>query len=326
MSTTKIEWTDSSWNPITGCEPISAGCQKCYARKMAIRLQGRAGYPRADPFQPGTVHPDKWADPIRWRKPRKIFVCSMGDLFHVDVRKHDFHAVIGIIAATPRHTFQLLTKRPENALRRMKRLAEMSESERCSVLHEAVKHAMGYDHPKRPAVNSCPWPLPNLWIGVTTENQPMADKRLPMLFDIPAAVRFVSVEPMLSPVNLDPWIKRVDVCHGGCEAESVPQDKDRCPECGRTNMLISVWGDEQLNQLQSGERYGIDGVHPGDDGPSLHWVICGAETGGGARPMDPEWARSIRDRCTEAGVSFFLKKLSDKSHELDGKRWEQFPR
>ena len=171
MSKTKIEWADQVWNPVTGCTPISEGCKNCYAARMARRLAGRNGYPRYQPFEP-TMHPDRLSEPSSWKKPQRIFVCSMGDLFHDYVlNENDF--LIKIFAQmllNKHHTFMLLTKRPANALRFMKR------------------------HYKS---------LPqHIWLGMTAENQRAADERIPILLQIPAAKHFVSVEPMLGPMKL----------------------------------------------------------------------------------------------------------------------------
>ncbi len=164
---TEIEWAEETWNPITGCTPVSPGCANCYARRMAQRLKGRYGYPKDEPFRV-TLHPDRMAEPLKWRKPRRVFVCSMGDLFHPDVSVNWWADVFKVMCECPQHTFQLLTKRPEGALFLRR----------------------GYRAP------------PNIWWGVTAENQEWADKRIPVLLAIPAAVRFVSFEPLLGPVDL----------------------------------------------------------------------------------------------------------------------------
>lgn len=162
---TKIEWADATWSPITGCTPISDGCEHCYAK----RLFGRNLWDYD--FTPGTFHEDRLTTPLRWKNPRRIFVCSMGDLFHEDV---PYDAIRRVLAATdqaPQHTYMLLTKRPGNMLAYCKQRG----------LHGD-----------------------NIWLGVTAEDQAAADERIPVLLDIPAAVRFVSCEPLLGPVNLDP--------------------------------------------------------------------------------------------------------------------------
>lgn len=181
---TKIEWCDEVWNPITGCTPISEGCQNCYAKRMAKRLRGRFGYPDFPNEFKVTFHPDRLDLPLKWRKPRRVFVNSMGDLFHDDVDTHWIDDVLEVIAACPQHTFMMLTKRPENIDHK---LYEITKAHGCRELG-------GGDY------------LPNLWLGVTAENQKRADERIPLLLSIPAAKHFVSVEPMLGPVDLTNWL------------------------------------------------------------------------------------------------------------------------
>lgn len=175
MSKTKIEWTDFSWNPITGCSPVSEGCEHCYARRMAQRLKGRYGYPQDDPFRV-TFHLDRLEQPLKWKKPRHIFVVSMGDLFHEDVDGtwivNIFEDVIWPTRDT--HIYLLLTKRPE----RMAAFFDLF---------------LGW----KDWYQQYP-----VWLGVTAENQQRADERIPILLQIPAAKHFVSIEPMLGPVSL----------------------------------------------------------------------------------------------------------------------------
>lgn len=251
---TKIEWATETWNPVTGCTPISEGCQNCYAKRMANRLRGRYGYSEDDPFRV-VMHSEEVLDrPYKWRKPRRIFCCSMGDLFHVDVPDYWISVVRKRALQNIRHTFLFLTKRPERLL-----AWTQTTAKRRLVSVRAV------------------WPT-NAWLGVTAENQRCVDERIPILFQTPAAVRFVSVEPMLESVDLNP-----------------------CNEC-------------QVNLSQCKEHN------------KLGWVIAGAETGPGARPCNPDWFRSLRDQCQEAGVPFFLKKINAKGdRELDGQIWEQYP-
>ena len=161
----KIEWTAKTWNPITGCTKLSAGCQNCYAEKMAKRLAGRYGYPEANPFQPGTVHEDKMDIPFGWKKSNLVFVCSMGDLFHDAVARHHIERVLDVCRQAPKHTFQLLTKRAE-------RLTE------------------GFQFPD------------NVWVGITAENQASWNNRAPFLQQVNSAVRFVSLEPLLSDIEM----------------------------------------------------------------------------------------------------------------------------
>lgn len=271
--TTGIEWTDETWNPITGCTPISEGCKNCYARRMAQRLKGRYGYPKANPFKPGVVHPDRWGDPEKWKKPRRIFVCSMSDLFHEKVPIDIQIRVFGRIAANPQHTFMMLTKRPENVTKFCRSIGLM------------------------PTIGGTPsgetWP-DNLWLGVTAENQRTADERIPELLKIPTAVRFVSCEPLLGPVNL-----------GASRGLPIYREADRVKE----------WVMPPRLRADGSKSPGISVSRPGKgwrrhDGnmqPGLDWIICGGETGPGARPMHPDWARSLRNQCQEAGVPFFFK-------------------
>jgi len=177
MMPTKIEWTNETWNPVTGCTKISEGCKNCYAERMAKRLAGKYGYPEQPHHFDVTLHPDKLNQPAKWKKPRRIFVCSMGDLFHEDVNFEYVLKVWKVVAENNQHTFQVLTKRPEQMLKFVQWLA-------------------GADH-----ISIAEFPQ-NVWVGITAENQKTADKRIPLLLRVPAAVRFVSVEPMLEPVDI----------------------------------------------------------------------------------------------------------------------------
>ena len=174
--TTGIEWTDATWNPITGCTKISEGCRNCYAERMARRLAGRHGYPEAPHHFDVTLHPDKLDQPLRWKKPRKVFVCSMGDLFHRDLDDwDDIFPILSMCKEARQHTFLILSKRAE----RMKKIVD-------------VWYVFNHEY--------MPWP--NIWLGTSTENQEQADKRIPDLLLTPAAARFVSVEPMLGAVDM----------------------------------------------------------------------------------------------------------------------------
>lgn len=257
MADTKIEWADKSWNPITGlCTPISTGCNNCYARKLARRLQAM-GQPKWQDLSRFILHEDALLEPIKWKKPRHIFVCSMIDLFHEDISDEDIDRVLTVCAYGSKHTWLVLTKRPE----RMKRIFD--------------SYQMGADD----IGGRFPWP--HVWLGVTAENQEQADKRIPILLQIPAAKRFVSIEPMLGPVDLNA-IKRNSfpvngasgsICHG---AFATYQERDGA-------------------KLRDG----------------LDWVLCGGESGSGARPMHPNWPRKLRDECVEAGVPFFFKQWGE---------------
>lgn len=303
MATTKIEWADAVWNPITGCTPISEACDHCYAKRMAARLAGRYGYPEDDPFRV-TVHWDRIEKPMHWIKSTRIFVCSMADLFHQDVNDLDIERVLAIASLCQQHTFMILTKRPSRALNFFQWTDGLEN--RSEQIARAAEHigkitwdARGdqqhlYDRAITPGSRRVlpGWPLPNVWLGVTAENQARADERIPILLQIPAAVRFVSVEPMLGPVDLEQWI---------------------------TDPMIASSPDQRVPDR-------IDGVN---------WVICGGETGPGARPMAPEWVRSLRDQCATAAVPFFFKQWGswwkgrlpqDGMNIIDGREWHELPK
>ena len=241
MSDTKIEWADKTWNPVTGCTPAGEGCRHCYAERMSKRLAGRFGYPAENPFSV-TVHNEKLDEPSTWKKPSHIFVCSMGDLFHADVPFEAIQQVFTTMEATPHHTYMVLTKRPD-------RMREYIAGSWDEVTDDAGE--VGYYEPS-----------PHIWLGVSAWDQESADKMIPPLLATPAAVRFVSLEPLLGPVSFRwaPWAKPVN-----------------------------------------GREHHLDGLR------GIDWIIVGGETGPGARPMHPEWVRSIRDQCEAVGVPFFFK-------------------
>ena len=258
---TKIEWATETWNPVTGCTPISEGCQNCYAKRMANRLRGRCGYPADDPFRV-TFHPDRLEQPLKWKKPRKIFVCSMGDLFHREVvAEGTIMKIFYTMMDAGQHQYLLLTKRPR---------------------HMRLALDCFFDGSQPPE---------NWWLGVTAENQKCADARIPVLLQIPAAVKFVSVEPMLGYVDLE----RLCYENGVCEIDALHGS------------------------------HGVIRPHRGSN-TSLDWVICGGETGPGARPMKKEWVYGLRDQCVNADVPFFFKKWGpDGRRDIDGEMWEQWP-
>lgn len=264
MSKSKIEWTDATWNPITGCTKLSEGCRNCYAERMSKRLAGRCGYPKDKPFSV-TLHPEKLEDPLKWKKPRKIFVNSMSDLFHDDVPDGILCQVFNIMALTQQHTYLILTKRPE----RMKKFLAEEAFLTCINCKGS-----GCDQCDNTGYQS--WvnrPYPNVWLGVSVENQAAADERIPLLLQAPVAVRFISAEPLLGPVNL-------------------------------TN-LDQGWQTNALTGKQS------DMGRPWYDTGNLDWVIVGGESGPGARPMHPDWVRSLRDQCQAAGTKFFFKQFGE---------------
>jgi len=171
---TKIEWTNKTWSPITGCTPVSTGCKNCYARQMAKRLAGRFGYPKDNPFKV-TLRPDRLNQPMGWKNPTMIFTPSMSDLFHEEVPDYFIKAVLYVVRTCQRHIFQVLTKRQE-------RMREFFTE-----YYQKANHD----------------PFKNLWLGVSVENQEKAEERIPPLARTPAAIRFLSCEPLLEKINLN---------------------------------------------------------------------------------------------------------------------------
>ena len=279
----KIEWTDATWNPITGCSHAgSPGCDNCYARRMAKRLAGRCGYPPAPKEFGVTFHENRIDQPCLWRKPRKIFVCSMSDLFHPRVYLEWIFKVYATITSPyygclsrkghGAHKYQILTKRPS----------------RINSTFESFGNCYGQD-----MLGSL---ISRTWFGATIENQEWLEKRTHHLLQTPAAVRFLSLEPLLGPVDLT----------------AIPYNN--LGSLHKMNALggYGGWGDYDRQKYR------------------IHWVIVGGETGPGARPMHPDWVRSIRDQCLAAEVPFFFKGWGQYIHEsqahetdIDPDDWNQ---
>lgn len=262
---TGIEWTDATWNPIIGCSRVSEGCRNCYAEGIAARFAdtpgpylGLARKVNGHAQWTGKISETKQLlDPLKWRKPKRVFVNSMSDLFHENVTDEQRDQIFAVMALCPQHTFQVLTKRPElmfdyfdyynrshaigfAAWRILEDRGRLTSEQSC--IATELQHGGG-----RHVEGGC-WPLPNIQLGVSDEGN--QHQRIDMLRKVPAAVRFISAEPLI----FDP-------------------------------------GKVYLN--------GID------------WVICGGESGPGARPMHPDWARSLRDQCQAAGVPFFFKQWGE---------------
>lgn len=240
MTKTSIEWATDVWNPVTGCSKVSEGCRHCYAERVAGRFWGDRK------FTDVRVHPERLDQPLHWKKPRRVFVNSMSDLFHPVVDDDFIEDVFRVMARTPQHTYMVLTKRPEQ----MRAWFE------------------GYD-----AVR----PLPNVWLGVSVENQKAADERIPMLLGTPAAVRFVSCEPLLGPVKLVKWLP----------------------------------GYDPTQHYELIERQLV-----------IDWVIAGGESGTGARPMQLDWVRGLRDVCVQTQTPFFFKQWGEFHPEFLGRDFE----
>lgn len=314
---TGIEWTEATWNPVTGCTKVSPGCDHCYAEGIAHRFAGTKAYPNG--FEV-TLRPERLDQPLRWRRPRRIFVNSMSDLFHKDVPDEYIAKVFAVMAAAPRHTFQILTKRHG-------RMRSLLSGDRWLLQVGDAGEAMGLlDHR---ALIEGTWPLPNVWCGVSVEDQRWADIRIPALLETPAAVRFISAEPLLGPVQLQhEWLApRAIACWApGHE----PSTEDRAA----------------LAQVLRAALRQLDRKDPSDPAPTfLDWVIVGGESGPGARAMHPDWARTLRDQCQAAGVPFLFKQWGEYAvehessiggamkrvgkkaagRELDGRTWDEYP-
>jgi protein gp37 len=250
-----IEWTDATWGPVVGCTKVSPGCDNCYAERFVNRFAGTPAFPNR--FDTVTLRPQFLDLPLRWRKPRRIFVNSLADLFHDDVPDEYIAMVFAVMALARQHQFQVLTKRHG----RMRSLLS-DEDFRAHVTLAIVDRTVheGRDDTHLAYAHGDWWPLPNVCLGVSVENQRWADIRIPALLDTSAAVRWVSAEPLLGPIELH-----------------------------RRYLL----------PLQP------EGL------PGLDWVIVGGESGPGARPMHPDWARSLRDQCVGAGVPYLFKQWGE---------------
>ncbi|HEV2322006.1 MAG TPA: phage Gp37/Gp68 family protein [Gammaproteobacteria bacterium] len=285
-----IEWTDATWNPITGCSRVSEGCRHCYAERFAHRFsapgqryEGLTVLSNGHPTWTGKIQFNEKALllPLRWKRPRRVFVNSMSDLFHEHVTDEQRDRIFAVMGLTPWHTYQILTKRP-GEMRDYIASRTMAEMLRKDLEDYAVEYA------KSPCAAAMfdNWPLRNVWLGVSVEDQPAADDRVPLLLQTPAAVRFLSCEPLLGPLGLSKWIG----------VDFAVNTRDCEPMKPRTAELL-------------GKMAAAAFRHAG--GAAVDWVIVGGESGPGARPMHPDWARSLRDQCQAAGVPFFFKQWGE---------------
>ena len=224
MGSTSISWTDATWNPVRGCSRVSPGCDHCYAMHFAHRFS-KPGKPYAglttirkgvDWTGNARFVPEMLSAPLRWRKPRRIFVNSMSDLFHPSITNEQIAAVFGVMAACPWHTFQVLTKRAE----RMRQWFAWLDAQQTTVDFSPLTTVLDAgcrlspDGARRPGVTEelriairerCGWPLPNVWLGISAENQKHADERWHHLSQVDAAVRFISAEPLIAPLSIAGW-------------------------------------------------------------------------------------------------------------------------
>lgn len=328
-----IEWTDATWNPITGCKIVSPGCTNCYAMGLAgTRLKhipSRVGLTvetKAGPVWNGQVRlNEEWlSQPLLWRRPRKIFVCAHGDLFAEGVPDEWIDRVFAVMAAGHRHTYQVLTKRsarmrayltaPDVVDRIIAALQALSESLGAGKSSRDPKGWAGWDAFAASENlklgnerSSWPlWPLASIWLGVSAEDQRRADERVPDLLATPAAVRFVSAEPLLGPIDFEamPF------------AEGDPRHR-----------WSALTGQAILHATGSSGRPDFTVRMRSPLKPRLDWIIVGGESGPKARPMHPAWARQIRDACAAAGIAFHFKQHGawaaiDQSAGADQAGWE----
>lgn len=388
---TKIEWTDSNWNPIRGCSRVSEGCRNCYAENIAARFNkpGQWGEGLAEIVtRPDGAKEARWTGkmvqapeatltaPLRWKAPRMIFVNSTSDLFHEAVPDEWIDRVFAVMALCPQHTFQVLTKRTERmrayftgacahriGLSALRLTLEARYANIRSMVGEGI--VLHRDPPRL-----AKWPLPNVWLGTSVEDQATADNRIPHLLATPAAIRFISAEPLLGPVDLSTWIPPASPWPLSSLPETWAEFEwpDWVPEKFRSQIesfWLEDWGRSPKAWAQSmlsnsapptGERCDVDLLGVGgpivngrflfcwnnigrvelEDGswkacsfrrhhvPAINWVIVGGESGAAARPMHPDWARSLRDQCASANVPFFFKqhgKWLHESQDADG-QWD----
>lgn len=305
-----IEWTDASWTPIrarnlaTGkvgwhCVHKSDGCRNCYAEGINRRLgTGLAFKKQVEPQVEVFLDETMLTQPLRWRRPRMIFVCSMTDLFADFVTDAMIDRVFAAMALAPQHTFQVLTKRPDRMREYLGRMESGVSNIPSTFLRIAAAIGeLGEDI--TPNKLRAKWPLPNVWLGTSAERQQEADERIPDLLATPAAVRFLSAEPLLGPIDLHPNLLGFPAGHPAACACGHGHGFTRCPNYG------------QVSSICHKPRCPCPGFRKARGADGLHWVIAGGESGPGARPMHPDWARQLRDQCAAAGVPFFFKQWGE---------------
>ena len=282
MNKTKIEWTDYTWNPVTGCHKVSRGCKHCYAETLTKRF-GKAWGKQS--FRDVQIHEERLIEPLEMGEKlhgKRVFVCDMSDLFHKDVPFEFIAKVFAVMALCPLTTFQVLTKQPGRAIEYFKKyeyfglpddreLEEIVCGQFDHLLYDKETHQLSdylkkagwfWDNYKTEFGNESNLifennaPIKNIWIGTSCEDQATANERIPLLLQIPAAVHFLSCEPLLEKIDLDEWLN----------------------ECG---------------------------------GSAIDWVIAGGESGRGAQPLHPDWVRSLRNQCKAAKVPFFFKQWGE---------------
>lgn len=288
-----ISWTSETWNPIRGCSRVNASCVNCYAEAVAIRFSGKSmpyhglvrlskkdGKPLGWNGKVRFVE-DHLTDPLRWKRPRRIFVNSMSDLFHENLPFTTIAAIFGVMAAAHQHTFQVLTKRPARMREWFEWVANDADgaSSHVQLCLQDVAGLIGTGGKWSPTEA---WPLPNVWIGTSVGNQEEADAFIPDLLEVPAAVHWVSYEPAHGPI---------DFTHIACEGEE-----------GEPDAFNALLGTPR--------RWGYDPQK------KIDWLVCGGESGPGARPFDVAWARSVIKQCREHKTPCFIKQLGSEPVDM----------
>lgn len=283
MSKSGITWTEKTWSPVTGCTKVSAGCKNCFAER---EVEGRwSKNPKSvffgRSFTDVQCHENQLAVPMKWKNPHRIFVCPRADLFHESVPFEFIAAVFGVMSIANQHTFLVLTKRPERMLNFFEWLQHEANrvpgSTGPASLCSLKLLLLGVDLPRHVYSEKVLWPLLNVQIGVTVENQESADDRIPLLIKTPAAVRWISAEPLIGQIDL--------------LATSAGDILCRCDGC------MSLTPDTRLD-----------------------WVVVGGESGPHARPMHPDWVRTLRDECAATGVPFLFKQWGEFIVPEDGEQ------
>ena len=340
---TKIEWTDATWNPIrarnlrssspqggsasskTGglghfCVHVSEGCRNCYAERMQPRFKNPIRFAAQDRDKVNIILDETvLTQPLRWKRGRKIFPCSMTDLFGDWVTDAMIDRIFAVMALTPRHTYQIVTKRPERMQAWMTEkwqpakahtiemgrrnaiavLAETQGEDRHDQVLRECEHFLDefklsdtendalWTEDGSLKCMQFKWPLPNVWLGVSVEDQKTADERIPILLDTPSAIRFISAEPLLTDIDILKFL---------------------IEETDNTYRLLSIWyGPDGFDETGSQPEAKFKPIKP----CPLNWVIAGGESGPKARPTHPDWFRSLRDQCQAAGVAFLFKQWGE---------------
>jgi protein gp37 len=333
---TAIEWTQApgykgeTWNPVTGCDRVSPGCAHCYALDLAARLKGmgQKRYQRdGDPKTSGpgfglTLHPDKLEQPMRWTKPRMVFVNSMSDLFHPEIPDEYIERVFEVMECCPQHIFQVLTKRPE----RMRDFVEFrTRCHDCNSTGELMDGS-GCTQCYQDPIGVAPEegshaPERNIWLGVSIENRRFVH-RADLLRETPAAVRFISAEPLLGPLVHPRGYAATahDPCCCG----------HRLDHHGRAVGGVHWRGDPPRNRCRDCPCEDFDLAEL--DLTDIDWLIVGGESGPEHRRVDPQWVRDLRDatRSCDPEPAFFLKQWGGRTpkaggRELDGRTWDEWP-